>query len=61
MRSSKPRGPGSSMSRAPAAGDEPGSSPGEVAGRAGARCPLRLLPSVTALRGAAAASRSGRP
>ena len=57
-----PLGPGNSMSRAPAAGDEPGTSPGEKSPSAlGTRCPLRLLPAVTALRGAAAASRPGRP
>ena len=56
-----PAGLGSSMSRAPAADDEPGISPGEKLPPAPVpRCPLRLLPSVKALR-SAAASRSGRP
>ncbi len=56
-----PRGPGNSMSRAPAGGDEPGTSPGEKLPTALVpRCPLRLLPPVKALRSAAAASRTGR-
>ena len=56
-----PRGPGNSMSRAPAGGDEPGTSPGEKLPAALVpRCPLRLLPPVKALRSAAAASRTGR-
>ena len=39
------------MSRAPAAGDEPGSSPGEKLPTALlAPCPLRLLPSGKVLR-----------
>ena len=55
------RGPGNSMSRAPAGGNEPGTSPGERSPAALVpRCPLRLLPSVKALRCAAAASRTGR-
>ena len=56
-----PRGPDSSMSRAPAAGDEPGISPGEkLPPVLVTRCPVRLLPTVKALRSAAVASRSGR-
>ena len=55
------RGPGSSMSNAPAAGDEPGIGPTERFPAAlVTRCPLRLLSSVKALGGADAASRTGR-
>jgi hypothetical protein len=54
------RGPGSPMSRATAAGDEPGIGPSERWPAAlVTRCPLRFVPSVKALGGAAAASRSG--
>ena len=59
MRSIKaPRGPGSSMSVAPGACDEPGMDPsGRLPATLVTRCPLRLLPSVKALCGA---GRSGR-
>jgi len=56
-----PRGPGSSMSSAPAAGREPGIDPTERFPAAlVTRCPVRLLPTVEALRGTGAASRTGR-
>jgi len=55
-----PHGPGSQMSNALAAGDEPGIGPSRrLPATLVARCPIRLSPSVTALRGADAASRSG--
>jgi hypothetical protein len=55
------RGPGSSMNRTPAAGDDPGISPSRrLPAELVTRCPLRPLPPVKALRGAAAASRSER-
>jgi hypothetical protein len=61
MRSSKPCGPGSSMNSAPAAGDEPGIGPGRrLPAELVARCPLRLVPPVKALRGTATVSRSER-
>ncbi len=56
-----PRGPGRPMSSAPAAGHEPGiGSRRRLPAALGTRCPHRLLPAVTALRAAAAASRLGR-
>ena len=60
MRSSKPyAGRGSSMSTAPAAADEPGIGPSRrLAAELVTPCPLRLVPSVKALGGAAAARRS---
>ena len=55
-------GPGNSMSGVLAAGNEPGIGPTErLPAALVTRCPLRLRPSVKALRGAAAASRSERP
>ena len=55
------RGPDSSMSSAPAAGDEPGIGPSRrLPAELVTRGPVRLLPLVTAPGGADAASRSGR-
>jgi hypothetical protein len=57
-----PASAGDSMSSAPAAGDEPVIDPSRrLPAALVTRCPIRLLPSVKALRGAAAASRSERP
>jgi hypothetical protein len=56
-----PRGPGSSMSGAPAAGHEPGiDSTERFPAALGTHCPGRLLPLVTALGGAGVARRTGR-
>jgi len=56
-----PRGPDSSMSNALAGGHEPGIDPTERFPAAPTTCcPLRLLPQVTALRGASMANRTGR-
>jgi hypothetical protein len=55
-------GPGSSVSRAPAAGDEPGIRPSRrLPAEPVSRCPFALVPTVKALRGTATASRSGCP
>jgi hypothetical protein len=57
-----PASAGDSMSSAPAAGGEPVIGPSRrLPAALVTRCPIRLLPSVKALRGAAAASRSERP
>jgi hypothetical protein len=56
------RGLGTSMTSAPAAGDEPGTGPGRrlPAGLV-THGPAGLVPAVTALRGTAAAGRLERP
>jgi hypothetical protein len=56
------RGPGSSMSGAPAAGHEPGiDSTERFPAALVTRCPLRLLPSVKVPGGAGVASRTEHP
>ena len=55
------RGPGTSVSSAPAAGDEPGIGPSRrLPAELVTRCPLALMPTVKALRGTATVSRSER-
>jgi hypothetical protein len=55
------RGPGISVSSAPAASDEPGIGPSRrLSAELVTRCPLALMPTVKALRGTATVSRSER-
>ena len=55
------RGPGTSVSSAPAVGDKPGAGPGRrLPAELVTRCPLALMPTVKALRGTATVSGSER-